>query len=102
MAFVDGAISMMQTGLDFVEEESPFKLAADAASLGGTALDMAVNGPSWSGAADMAAAEPTSAWQPHSAPEMLALCLQSPPMAEAVRRKSPTFAGEAPGTWSSQ
>jgi hypothetical protein len=38
-------------------------------------------------AAAMAEADPTSPWQPTSAPEIDALCLISPPMAEAVSRK---------------
>ena len=36
----------------------------------------------------MAAAEPTSPWQPTSAPEIEALVLMMPPMAAAVSRKS--------------
>ena len=48
--------------------------------------------------AAMAEAEPTSAWHPHSAPEIDALCLMSTPMAEAVRRNSPMRDVCAPGT----
>ena len=42
------------------------------------------HGDNWHEAADMAAAEPTSAWHPASAPEMEALNFTSPPMAAAV------------------
>ena len=52
--------------------------------------------------AAMAAAEPTSAWHPHSAPEIEALVLISPPTAAAVSRNSGTRVLVAPGTWSSQ
>ena len=53
-------------------------------------------------AAAMAEAEPTSAWQPASAPEIEALNFTSPPIAAAVRKKSVSRASEAPGTWPSQ
>ena len=48
----------------------------------------------------MAAAEPTSPWQPTSAPEIEAFDLISAPTAAAVSRNSGTRACEAPGTWS--
>ena len=50
-------------------------------------------------AAAMAAALPTSAWHPASAPEIEALNFTSPPMAAAVSRKSSTWLSDAPGTW---
>ena len=51
-------------------------------------------------AAAMAAAEPTSPWQPTSAPEIEAFALISAPTAAAVSRNSRIRAVEAPGTWS--
>ena len=39
------------------------------------------------GDAAIAEAEPTSPWQPTSAPEIEALCLMIPPIAEDVKRK---------------
>ena len=53
-------------------------------------------------AAAIAAAEPTSAWQPASAPEIEALYFTSPPIAAAVSRNSGTRVARASGTWSSQ
>ena len=43
-------------------------------------------GPTAETRAAMAEADPTSPWQPTSAPEMEALFLMIPPMAEAVRK----------------
>ena len=51
-------------------------------------------------AAAIAEAEPTSPWQPTSAPEIEALCLMSPPMAAAVRRNVRIPSGVAPTQWS--
>jgi hypothetical protein len=48
-------------------------------------------------AAAIAAAEPTSPWQPTSAPEIEALRLMSPPIAAAVSRKSSTPPGSRAG-----
>ena len=48
----------------------------------------------------MAAAEPTSPWQPTSAPEIEALVLMMPPTAAAVSRKSRTPPWVAPTQWS--
>ena len=46
----------------------------------------------------MAQAEPTSAWQPPSAPEIEAFALTSEPIATAVSRNRRMPAAFAPGT----
>ena len=51
-------------------------------------------------AAAIAAAEPTSPWQPTSAPEIEALVLMIPPIAAAVSRKSRMPRWVAPTQWS--
>ncbi len=48
--------------------------------------------------AAMEQAEPTSPWQPTSAPEMEAFSLKSMPMALAASRKRTTPSSSAPGT----
>ncbi len=51
-------------------------------------------------AAAIAEAEPTSPWQPTSAPEIEALCLMMPPIAAAVRIRSRRPSRVAPMQWS--
>ncbi len=48
--------------------------------------------------AAMEQAEPTSPWQPTSAPEMEAFSLKSMPIAPAASRKRTTPSSSAPGT----
>ena len=71
-------------------------LAALSLQYGAEQIDLSVAPP----APAMAAALPTSAWHPASAPEIDALYLTNPPIAAAVSRKSSTCASDAPGTWS--
>ena len=49
-------------------------------------------------AAAIAAADPTSPWQPTSAPDIEALLLIKPPIAAAVSKNSGIFDIEAEGT----
>lgn len=49
-------------------------------------------------AAAMEQAEPTSPWQPTSAPEMDAFCLNRTPIAPAASRKRTTPSSSQPGT----